>query len=162
MPLTSKTLSIIDGQLQQYLQSTPEQNFDRSIWNNLKILSSSVDKEGKTANVLFSIVIPENCGNHIGIAAGGAVATLFDGATGSAIRLVAKDGLWNGNEVTRSLSMTYYRPIALGEEVNIKCEVVDVGKRLATVRGVMTRASDGSLLATCQHEKVCLLDKAKL
>lgn len=83
-------------------------------------------------------------------------------SAGSAISIVGKDGFWNGSEVSRSLSMTYYRSIALGEQVNVSCEVVDVGKRFATVRGVMTRASDGSVLATCQHEKVCLVGKAKL
>ncbi|KAF2159160.1 hypothetical protein M409DRAFT_30444 [Zasmidium cellare ATCC 36951] len=162
MPLTNKALSIIDNQLQQYLQSTPSNNFDREIWKNLRILSTSANSSGRTTNVHFSVVIPENCGNTFGIAAGGAVATLFDGVTGAAICAVDKDGTWNGSEVSRSLSMTYYRPIALGEEVNIDCEVVDVGKRLATVRGVMTRASDGRVLATCQHEKVCLAGTAKL
>lgn len=83
-------------------------------------------------------------------------------SAGSAISLADRDGRWNGSEVSRSLSMTYYRPIPLGEQVNIKCEVVDIGKRLATVRGIMNRASDGTLLATCQHEKACLVGKAKL
>lgn len=75
----------IQSQLQQYLISTPENNFDRDIWNNLKILSASVDDSGKAAVVQFSIIIPENFGNHIGIVAGGAVATLFDGVTGQTV-----------------------------------------------------------------------------
>lgn len=82
LPLTEKALAILYTQLQHYLIATPDNNFDRQLWNNLKILSASVDESGKSATVQFSIVIPENFGNHLGIVAGGAVATLFDGLTG--------------------------------------------------------------------------------
>lgn len=82
LPLNDKAIAVIYSQLQHYLISTPKNNFDREIWNNLKILSASVDDAGKSATVHFSIVMPENFGNHIGIVAGGAVATLFDGVTG--------------------------------------------------------------------------------
>lgn len=43
----------------------------------------------------------------------------------------------------------------------IETEVVSVGKRLATVRGVMRREGggddddDGVVLASCLHDKVC-------
>lgn len=49
----------------------------------------------------------------------------------------------------------------VGERVVIETEVVSVGKRLATVRGVMRREGggddddDGVVLASCLHDKVC-------
>lgn len=82
LPVTEKALTMIYSQLEHYLISTPKNNFDREIWNNLKIISASVEDSGKSANVKFSLVIPNIFGNHIGIVAGGAVATLFDGVTG--------------------------------------------------------------------------------
>lgn len=82
LPVADKALAVIYSQLQHYLISTPKNNFDREIWDNLKIISASIDDSGKSAIVHFSIVIPENFGNHNRIVAGGAVATLFDGVTG--------------------------------------------------------------------------------
>lgn len=64
--------------------------------------------------------------------------------------------MWNvqdGKEVTRNLQITYYRPVPVAESVIIETEIVSVGKRLATVRGLMKKESDGVLLASCTHEK---------
>jgi acyl-coenzyme A thioesterase PaaI-like protein len=56
--------------------------------------------------------------------------------------------------VSRTLNTTYLRPAPLGTEVRIECEIVQLGQRLCTLRGTMRRASDGAVLATCEHGKV--------
>lgn len=55
--------------------------------------------------------------------------------------------------MTRNLQMNYFRPVPVGENVVIETEILSAGKRLATVRGLMRRESDGVLLASCAHDK---------
>jgi hypothetical protein len=42
----------------------------------------------------------------------------------------------------------------VGTEVLVECEIVQIGQRLCSLRGTMRRASDGIVLATCEHGKV--------
>lgn len=64
--------------------------------------------------------------------------------------------------VTRTLSVTYIRPVPMGEEVLVESEVVHAGKRLCTIKGVMKRKSDGAVLTTCEHGKVSIDPEFKL
>ena len=70
------------------------------------------------------------------------------------LALVSKPGFWYYLGVSRTINTTYLRPIPVGTEIFIECEVVAIGKRLATLSGKMRRATDGALLATCEHGKV--------
>ncbi|KAK0630646.1 HotDog domain-containing protein, partial [Bombardia bombarda] len=87
---------------------------------------------------------------------GGCIATLFDYCTTMPVMLVSSvaDGFWSRMGVTRTLNMTYLRPIPVGTEIRIVCEVLAVGKRLGAIRGEMRRASDDALLVTCEHGRV--------
>lgn len=38
-------------------------------------------------------------------------------------------------------------------DVLFECEVIQIGKRLAELRGVMRNEADGSILAICHHQK---------
>lgn len=60
---------------------------------------------------------------------------------------------WQTLGVSRGLSVTYLRPPVEGEACLIEAEVIQIGRRLAVVRGVMKREADGVLLATCEHQK---------
>lgn len=70
------------------------------------------------------------------------------------LALVSKPGFWYYLGVSRNINTTYLRPIPVGTEIFIECEVVAIGKRLASLSGKMRRAVDGALLATCEHGKV--------
>ncbi|KAK4129999.1 hypothetical protein BT67DRAFT_446108 [Trichocladium antarcticum] len=85
---------------------------------------------------------------------GGCAATIFDFCTSTPLALVAKPGFWSYLGVSRTLNTTYLRPAPLGAEVRVECEIVQLGQRLCTLRGTMRRASDGAVLATCEHGKV--------
>ena len=63
---------------------------------------------------------------------------------------------WAFAGVSRTLNVTYIRPIPAGEEVIIESEVVHAGKRLCSIKGVMKRKTDGAILATCEHGKVSI------
>jgi acyl-coenzyme A thioesterase PaaI-like protein len=69
---------------------------------------------------------------------------------------IAKPGFWAFAGVTRTLSVTYLRPIPVGEEILIESEVVHAGKRLCTIKGTMRRKRDGAIMATCEHGKVSI------
>ena len=55
--------------------------------------------------------------------------------------------------MTRRLDITFLRPPVEGDDVIVEAEVIQIGKRLAVIRGVMKREKDGVWLATCQHDK---------
>lgn len=63
---------------------------------------------------------------------------------------------WRRLGVSRTLAVTYVRPAPSGGAVLIECEQVHAGKRLSSLRGVLRRARDGAVLATCEHGKVIL------
>lgn len=102
---------------------------------------------------------------------GGCCATLFDWCTTTALVLVSKKGFWRFKGVSRTLNVTYLRPVPEGEVVLIESELVHAGKNLCepvvvsspqintnayigALKGVMKRKSDGAILTMCEHGKV--------
>ena len=55
--------------------------------------------------------------------------------------------------VSRTLNVTYLRPVPVGTEVDIHCEILQVGRTLCTLKGVMKRTDNGAVLAVCEHGK---------
>lgn len=72
--------------------------------------------------------------------------------------MISRPGFWQYSGVSRTLNVTYLRPIPVGTTVDIECEIVHAGQRLSSLRGVMrTATSDGTkgpVLAICEHGKV--------
>ncbi|PFH59518.1 hypothetical protein XA68_12221 [Ophiocordyceps unilateralis] len=93
---------------------------------------------------------------------GGAAATLFDYCTTLVLVLVSRPGFWSYLGVSRSLNVTYLRPATCGQELLIECQLLQVGKRLATLRGTMRRRSDGEVLSVCEHGKANIDPEMKL
>lgn len=69
------------------------------------------------------------------------------------LALINKPGFWFLLGVSRTLNVTYLRPIPANETVLIECEILQVGKRLSSLKGVMKRKKDGAIMATCEHGK---------
>ncbi|KAH6895856.1 HotDog domain-containing protein [Thelonectria olida] len=125
----------------------------------------STDATGPHPSCTFSYTVqPGNC-NRLDNLHGGCAATLFDYCTTLPLALVNRPGFWQFMGVSRTLNVTYMRPVPAGVEVIIETEIVQVGKKLATLRGTMRRKSDKALVAVCEHGKVNIdadLKKPKL
>ncbi|KAH7150043.1 HotDog domain-containing protein [Dactylonectria estremocensis] len=131
-----------------------------SLLPNIKLVST--DPTGPHPSCTFSFVVhPEHC-NRLDNLHGGCAASLFDFLTTLPLALINRPGFWHFMGVSRTLNVTYMRPVPAGEEVLIECEIVQAGKKLATLRGVMRRRSDKALLAVCEHGKVNIDSDVKL
>ncbi|KAF5605058.1 hypothetical protein FPCIR_625 [Fusarium pseudocircinatum] len=113
----------------------------------------STNAQGPHPSCVFSYTVqPDNC-NRLQNLHGGCAATLFDWCTTLPLALVNKPGFWQHMGVSRTLNVTYMRPVPVGTEVLIECSITQVGKKLASLHGSMRRKSDNLLLATAEHGK---------
>ncbi|KAL7272203.1 hypothetical protein RUND412_004999 [Rhizina undulata] len=148
-------LSAMD-KVQQFLKSpggmsdhdrgfTPELTKSR-----LKLTAASAHPEGTTT---FEFTVTEEYTNYLGSIQGGAVATLFDICTTTALIPIAREGFWEFLGVTRNLNITYLRPALVGCTLEFKSTVVHAGKRLVTIQGVARRKEDSAIMYMAEHLK---------
>ncbi|RDW79726.1 hypothetical protein BP6252_04364 [Coleophoma cylindrospora] len=128
------------------------QGWGSSTYRDYMNLVSASAKPNGTTTLSFTIQ-PEHC-NQLGNLHGGCAATVFDICTTTALVPISKPEFWAFGGVSRTLNVTYLRPVAHGETVLIESEVVHAGKRLCTIKGVMKRKRDGAIMVTCEHGKV--------
>jgi acyl-coenzyme A thioesterase 13 len=83
-----------------------------------------------TGKVIYEYVVQGSHANGLGNLHGGCTATLFDYCTSTALIPISKPGFWMFLGVSRTLNVTYIRPIPIGEVVLIENEVVHAGKRM--------------------------------
>ncbi|KAJ5174159.1 uncharacterized protein N7482_000036 [Penicillium canariense] len=116
--------------------------------NNMKFLSAI---PGRTE---FEVeILPHLC-NKMGTLHGGAACTILDNLTSTALFTIAKPGLLDGNHISRTITMTYLRPIPRGATARVVCQVMAAGQRTANVRGELIY--NGKVCATCIHDKAVL------
>lgn len=109
-----------------------------------------VDPSRKSVEI--ELTIPEGLCNKVDSLHGGAAASLLDDMTIITLETyyVAK-GDWYSTALSRTLTMTYLRPVMGGQTVRITCWPLSVGKRAASVYGEI-RGPDGQLCTTCIHD----------
>lgn len=117
----------------------------------LKLVSTDASAPHPSASFEYEVQW-QHC-NKLGNLHGGCAATLFDYCTTLVLALINKPGFWFLLGVSRTLNVTYLRPIPAKETVLIECEILQVGKRLTSLKGVIRRRSDGAIMATCEHGK---------
>lgn len=103
--------------------------------------------------VVFSFTVREDNCNRAGNLHGGCTSTLFDFATSMPLVFVNKPGFWLQLGVSRTLNVSYLKPIPCGSKILIECELLSIGKTMCMIRGVMRRESDGLILTSCEHGK---------
>ena len=116
----------------------------------------STNKEGPHPSVTFTYTVQADHCNRLQNLHGGCAATLFDFCTTMPLTLINKPGFWAYLGVTRTLQVTYIRPVPIGEEVFIECEILHAGKNLATMKGTMRRKRDNAVLCVCEHGKASI------
>ena len=96
-------------------------------------------------------IIPEHCnkGNNLH---GGCAATLLDTLTSTALVTLARPGYLDGGHVSRTITMSYLRPVPAGTRVKVECNVQAAGQTTANVYGAI-KTMDGKICVTCIHDK---------
>ncbi|EHK99921.1 putative Acyl-coenzyme A thioesterase 13 [Glarea lozoyensis 74030] len=120
---------------------------------DVELISASATPVG--SSICRFTVKPKHC-NRLNNLHGGCTATLFDWLTTSALAPIAKPGYWQYAGVSRTLNVTYIKPVPVGETVLVECSIVHAGRRLCTINGIMKRESTGEVLAICEHGKVSI------
>lgn len=105
-----------------------------------------------TSLVTFTYTPPTYYSNPLGNLHGAAHALIYDNCTTLSLAAVASPGFWMLGGVSRVLDVKYVRACKVGEEVQVECEVVHVGRRQAAIRGVV-RDGRGRVCSTCEHDK---------
>jgi acyl-coenzyme A thioesterase 13 len=78
---------------------------------------------------------------------GGCSATVMDILTSTALLTLARPGYLDGGHVSRTITMSYLRPVPIGTRVKIECEVVAAGKTTANIWGAI-KTMDGKTCVT--------------
>lgn len=94
--------------------------------------------------------------NRMGNMHGGAVAMIYDMCTTMCAAPLAKEDFWVFGGVSRTLSITFLRPVRPGMDLLIECEVLQQGQRLATIKGVMKDRASGKTLSVAEHNKASI------
>lgn len=84
---------------------------------------------------------------------GAAQSLFYDNTMAYLFVPIARPGFWDTYGFSRSLRVTYLAQAMEGEWVRLEVETVQVGKRMALLRGRMVRERDGVLVSTCEHDK---------
>lgn len=81
---------------------------------------------------------------------GGCASTILDNLTSVAVIALADA---EHVSVSRTLTVTFLRPVAQGTTVTVEAELVSVGRTMVNLKGLI-RTEDGKVAVTCVHDKV--------
>ena len=109
--------------------------------------------EARPNFVKWSLVIGSELCNKGGNLHGGASATLLDYLTSTVLVTIATEGFLDGGHVSRTITMSYLRPVPMNAKVTVECEVHAAGRNTANVIGRIYN-DQGKLCVTCVHDKV--------
>ncbi|KAK4156849.1 HotDog domain-containing protein [Chaetomidium leptoderma] len=141
------------SQFSEQVKDPEDREWTKNLFPSLTVHSVSTPDAAHPSVTFRFTVQPQHC-NRLNNLHGGCTASLFDFCTSTPLALIARPGFWSFLGVSRTLNTTYLRPAPAGTEVLVECEIVQVGQRLCALRGTLRRASDGTVLATCEHNKV--------
>ena len=143
----------IEQRIRNYYNSVTEdeayEGFDTSPLKNTRFASAC----SSSRIVVWEFRVQQALCNKDGNMHGGAVSTLFDNLTSTALYTVSRPGFWDGLGVSRSLIVHFFRSIPRGALIRLECKVISTGKKMAMVEGKM-KTVDGALCASALHEKV--------
>ncbi|KAI0025074.1 HotDog domain-containing protein [Xylariomycetidae sp. FL0641] len=144
--------------IERYLERSRDskEGWSAAIVSQLSVVSHSPSLPHPS--VTFRLKVQPIHANGLDNLHGGCASTIFDICTTMPLYLINKPGFWQSLGVSRTLNCTYLRPVPVGTTVDIECEIVQVGKKLCALRGVMRAVTDngkqGPVLVICEHGKV--------
>lgn len=127
---------------------------------NTQVISAerarSADEQGWLSKAVFEVrAVPGLC-NPMNNMHGGAVALLADMMTSMAAAPAATKGFWEFGGVSRTLNVTYLRPVLRDSIVEVECKLVNVSARLSVIQCVMRDKTSRKVLALAEHGKAAL------
>ncbi|KAI1214307.1 HotDog domain-containing protein [Annulohypoxylon truncatum] len=108
-------------------------------------------------SITFKFTVqPIHC-NNLNTLHGGCASTILDSCTTLVLHLISKPGFWQYASVSRTVNVTYIRPIPVGTTTHVKCSILHAGRNLCSLRGEMRSVTEdgqeGLLLVVCEHGK---------
>ncbi|PGH06494.1 hypothetical protein GX51_02318 [Blastomyces parvus] len=126
--------------------SYPESSsWDVSCMKTIKLVKAA------PGTVEFEFTVTENMCNPLGILHGGCTTTILDVLTSAAAFSVPNNDLAFGT-LSRTLTMTFLRPVPVGTTVRVVAHMVSAGKKFVNFTGSLLTL-DGKVCASCVHDK---------
>lgn len=147
--------STVEERVQAFLASVV---FNPTYHGFEKHLLSSVKLESihhTTQEIIFSLTSEDYMCNKDGFLHGGAATTLMDSLSSTVLIFIQNTGFWENFGVTRTMSTVFHKAIPCGVKVFVTCDLLAVGKRMATVKAALLDG-DGFRYATGVHDKFAI------
>jgi acyl-coenzyme A thioesterase 13 len=122
--------------------------FDKRLLQKVKF--TDIDLAAK--QTLFRLTVEDFMCNKDGNLHGGAATTILDNLSSTSLLTIGTPGFWDNFGVSRSLIVIFHKGIPRGMELQVKCTIVAVGRKMATMRAVL-EDHNGAIYASCVHEK---------
>ncbi|OQU94468.1 hypothetical protein CLAIMM_00822 [Cladophialophora immunda] len=136
-------------------ESAHLQTFDQAFMREHIAVVSASTTPGK-ATAVFEMKAAPLFSNRMGNMHGGAVAMIHDMCTTMTAAPLARRDFWWFGGVSRTLLITYLRPVRQNMDLVIECEVLQQGARLSTIRGEIKDKRTGLLLSVAEHNKASI------
>ncbi|KAK8247755.1 HotDog domain-containing protein [Phyllosticta capitalensis] len=125
-------------------------DFDRVVMSKLRLVDAALDGFSQ-----YEFTVSEDFSNLNDVMHGGAYGVVFDMATTSALNPLARPGFYFFlGGVTRTLNISYLRGVPIGTKVLLSSKVIQIGKKMAMIKGEMTSLDGKMVYATAEHHKV--------
>ncbi|KAK7534282.1 HotDog domain-containing protein [Phyllosticta citribraziliensis] len=125
-------------------------DFDHVVMSKLRLVDAALDGFSQ-----YEFTVSKEFSNLNDVMHGGAYGVVFDMATTSALNPLARpDFYFFMGGVTRILHISYLRGVSIGTKVLLSSKVVQIGKKMAMIKGEMTSLDGKTVYATAEHHKV--------
>ena len=144
MPLKERVLTLIDAIAHDPDYYGPDTMAHHA--GNIQLTKAELGRTEYTMNITSAHC---NKGKNLH---GGMACIILDNLTSTALLTLAKPGFLDAGHVSRTITMSYVRPVPIGSKATIVCEVVAAGRNTANLKGEIQ--VDGKTCVTCIHDKV--------
>ncbi|KAL1992123.1 hypothetical protein VTN49DRAFT_4155 [Thermomyces lanuginosus] len=154
VPRPSRQLDEFEERVYRYFEYISSRDNAQTWGLNPSSIHFESASRGPPAQVTYRLTVEPSMTNLLGNLHGGCAATLIDNLSTTILWGVSSPGLFESGGVSRNLNLTYLRPVPVGADIRIICEVVQLGKRLALLRSeIRLNDSQGTVCVISDHQK---------